>query len=270
MQVYRDLDLGTAKPDPATRRRLRYHLIDLVDPEDAFTVAEFQRLGVTVLDDLERQGVPAVIVGGSGLHFRSLVDPLRFQPSDPEVRAVLEARPLDEVRAELLERDPEAGSWVDLANPRRVVRAAEVLRLTGLAPSDRVRTPEAEAVRRYEPIRAFRAYGLDPGDRLVERVARRFDAMMARGLLDEVARVAPRLGPTARQGVGYKELLPVVAGEVDEATGRARAIAATSALAKRQRTFFRRDPRIRWTMWDDDPDVVADRIAEDLERAWTS
>lgn len=266
MQVYRGMDIGTAKADTATRERIAHHLIDLVEPAIDFSVAEFQRRGRLALADLERRGVIAVICGGSGLHLRSLVDPLEFPPTDPSIRARLEARDAADSRRRLLAADPGAGEHVDLDNPRRVVRALEVMEITGLTPSDRSRSPAARAVREYTPLAPFVAVGIDPGERLRPRIEQRFDAMLAGGLLDEVQRLLPRLGRVARQAVGYKELIPVVTGDRSLEEGRAAAIAATAALAKRQRTFFRRDPRIEWISWEDDASrrvaAVIDHLAE--------
>jgi tRNA dimethylallyltransferase len=135
---------------------------------------------------------------------------------------------------------------VDLANPRRVVRAVEVLRLTGRTPSQRATSPEAAAVRDYLPSRPVKMFGVDRGGGLAASIERRFDAMLEAGLLDEVRRLAGHMGRTASQAVGYKELAPVSSGAVSLAEGRRAAIRATLQLAKRQRTFFRRDPRIQW------------------------
>jgi tRNA dimethylallyltransferase len=271
MQVYRGMDVGTAKPNPEQQARVRHHLLDLADPAVPFSVAEFQRAGRAALADLERRGVPALIVGGSGLHFRALVDPLQFPPHDPGVRREVEALAPDEAVAHLLAADPEAGRWVDLANPRRVCRAVEVLRLTGLTPSARSGGEAAAAVRAYRSLLPVVAVGFDPGAALRGRVEARLDGMLAGGLLDEVRRLAPRLGATAAQAVGYKQLLPVVRGEATLEEGRARALTATWALAGRQRTFFRRDPRLLPQEWDDDPRrraVVARAVFE--EAGWTS
>jgi tRNA dimethylallyltransferase len=272
MQVYREMDIGTSKPDPATRWRVPHHLIDVAEPEESFTVAQYQAAGRSVLDALEAEGTPAVIAGGSGLHFRALVDPMSFAPTEPALRAELEAAAPADLVTELLAVDPHAATHVDLANPRRVVRAVETFRLTGATPAQRAGSPEAAALRSYTPRMPLVALGVDPGDSLPARVTSRFDAMLGAGLLDEVASLAPRLGRSARQAVGYKELIPVVAGRVSIETGRDAAIQATLALAKRQRTFFRRDPRICWLPWHDDPDqraAAARRALEEVE-LWTS
>ena len=271
MQVYRGMDIGTAKPTGQQRARVPHHLIDLADPGEAFSVAEFQREGRRVLADLARRGAPALIVGGSGLHFRALVDPLEFPPHDPAVRRVVEALPPGGAAAALLAADPGAGEHVDLANPRRVARALEVHRLTGLTPTARGEGEQAAAIREYRPLVPVAALGIDPGESLPARVEARFDAMLGAGLLEEVRRLAPRLGRTAAQAVGYKELLPVVWGEASLEEGRTRAVAATRALAGRQRTFFRRDPRVRWLEWHDDPaQRAAAARAAFVEAGWTS
>jgi tRNA dimethylallyltransferase len=254
MQVYRGMDIGTAKPDRDTRSRLTYHMIDLADPRDDYTVAEFQKIGTGHLAELEAEGKTAIIVGGSGLHFGALVDPLEFPPTSAELRAELGAMPTEDLVGELLTADRRAADHVDLANPRRVVRAVEILRLTGTTPSERAAGAAAAAVRSYTPRRPLGAIGLDPGGDIAARVERRFDRMLAEGFVEEVEALADRLGVTASQAVGYRELLGVIRGETDLATARDAAIGATRALARRQRTFFRKDPRIRWLVWDHDPD----------------
>ncbi|HEY5727458.1 MAG TPA: tRNA (adenosine(37)-N6)-dimethylallyltransferase MiaA, partial [Acidimicrobiia bacterium] len=194
MQVYRGMDIGTAKPDAGDRDRVRHHMLDLVEPEVEFTVADYQAAGVEVLDRLASVGRPAILVGGSGLHFRSLVDPIHPAPTDPELRAELEAASVDDLVDELRRHDPHAGAVLDLANPRRVVRAVEVLRLTGATPTQRAgATPDLVG---YRPARPFVAVGLDSGDSLASRVDHRLQAMVDVGLLDEVRRLRHRLGRT--------------------------------------------------------------------------
>ena len=268
MQVFVGMDIGTAKPDQATRRRFRYRMIDVADPSEEYTVADFQAAGTAILDAADASGRDVVIAGGSGLHFRSLVDPLDFPPTDLELRAELETASDSELSDELLGADPEAAGVVDLANPRRVLRAVEILRLTGATPSRRAASDEAEAIRSYRPMRPFSAVGIDPGSIIGGRIERRFDAMLSAGLVAEVAGLAPRLGRTARQAVGYRELLPVADGACDLAAARNEAIRATASLAKRQRTYFRRDPRIRWIPWHHDSNemlgAALEALAEDV------
>lgn len=261
MQVYRGMDIGTAKPDQATRLRVPHHMIDLVDPEDEFTAAEFQEQARAFL------GRRLLLVGGSGLHFRAIVDPLRFPPSDGALRAELDARPAGEIVAELLRVDSDVAEHVDLTNPRRTVRALEIFRLTGRTPSERAGSAEAEMLRTYRPLFAFKAVGLDPGDRLRDRVRQRLELMLEAGFLDEVEQLAPRLGRTAAQAVGYKQLMRVVDGSVSEEEGVADAMRATLRLAKHQRTYFHRDPRITWVPWSDDPDVLCGSVRSQLQEA---
>jgi len=262
MQVYRGMDIGTAKPTTGQRERIVHHLIDVVEPDAPFTVADAQRIGRTVIDSAVQ---PSIIAGGTGLAFRAIVDPLDFPGEDPALRSELEELSTEALCRRLLEVDPAAAEHIDLANPRRLIRALEVFGVNGLTPSQRAATPAAAAVRCYQPYYPFRAVGLDPGPGLEERVVARFDGMLEAGLLDEVAEIAPRLGRTAAQAVGYKELLPVVAGERTIADARADAIAATLSVAGNQRTYFRRDPRIAWLEWDDDAGVRLERARRELK-----
>jgi tRNA dimethylallyltransferase len=261
MQVYRGMDVGTAKPTIVERRGVAHHLIDVADPEDEFSVAEFRRLGRSIID---RATAPLVIAGGSGLHFRALVDPMSFAPTDETTRAELEARPLRPLVEELTGADPTAGEHVDLANHRRVVRAVEILRLTGETPSRRAASAEADDLRRYVPEIEFTAVGVDPGELTDSRIDGRLDDMRSGGLVDEVTRLRERLGRTARTAVGYREMIDHLEGratlrETFQAIGR-----NTRKLAKKQRTWFQRDPRIRWIPWVDDPTERIERALEVL------
>jgi tRNA dimethylallyltransferase len=269
MQVYRGMDIGTAKPSAADRREVRHHLIDIAEPSREYSVAEFQQAGREALADIAARGRTAIICGGSGLHFRALVDPLDFPPGDEATRAELEAEGHRAVARRLLEADPEAASVVDMANPRRVIRGMEIYLLTGLTPSRRAATREAEAVRSYRPMIEFAAVGVDPGEALEARVTERLDAMLAAGWADEARRLEGRLGRTAAAAVGYDEL---IAAGSDIGGARELIRAATLALAKRQRTFFRRDPRIHWLAWDDEPDILVASAEAALQEAgaWTS
>ncbi|MYC86395.1 MAG: tRNA (adenosine(37)-N6)-dimethylallyltransferase MiaA [Acidimicrobiia bacterium] len=255
MQVYRGMDIGTAKPSPAEQDEVRHHMIDVVDPGVDYAVAEFQRTGRAAMAEIAARERPVVIVGGSGLYFRSLVDPLRFPPSDPAVRAAVEGMSRSDVLAELLEIDPGAGDHVDLANPRRVRRALEIVRLEGGTPTERAADPQVDRVKNYRPEVPFTAIGVDPGEALGERVELRIDQMLGAGLVEEVAGLADRLGRTASSAVGYRQLLPVVAGTRTVSEGREATVRATMALARKQRTYFGRDPRIKWLAWHPDPAV---------------
>lgn len=249
MQVYRGMDIGTAKPSGDEQALVRHHMIDLVEPHEPYSAAQFQAAARAVLAASSR---PIIIVGGSGLHFRAVVDPLEFPPTDTSVRSDLERLSHEEQRRRLLSLDPEAAAHVDLANSRRVVRALEIAELTGVVPSRRSQSPQAHHLRAYDALHEFVAFGIDRGTGLGDAVASRLDAMRKRGFTKEVVELADRLGPTAAGAVGYRQLLPAVRGEIDEDQGYADARRATMALAKRQRTFFRRDPRIRWISTEND------------------
>lgn len=264
MQVYRGMDIGTAKPTLPEQARVPHHMIDLVEPHVRFSVAEFQAEGRRVLQDLADRGIPALIVGGSGLHFRALIDPLEFPPHDPDLRARIEAMGKEAARARLIEIDASAEDVLDMANPRRVERAVEVYELTGLTPTARSALPTAEAVADYRPVTPFRAVGVDPGPELAERIDHRLREMMSAGFLDELEGLEGSMGPTSSEAVGYKQLLPVVRGVLSEAKGIEHALRATMNLAKRQRTYFRRDPRIEWVPWLDDPLERCEQVKRSL------
>ncbi len=256
------MDIGTAKPTPVERAEVDHHMVDVVDREEDFTVAEFQEMGRAALETAP----DALVVGGSGLHFRSLLDPLEFPASDPAIRALVDALSDREAVDELLAADPQAPEFVDIANPRRVQRAVEILRMGGETPSARASSPSAVAVREYRPLKPFIGIGLDPGEGIRERIETRVDHMLAAGLIEEIRGLGERMGRNAAQAVGYKELIPVVAGQINLAEGRRAAVDATAALAKRQRTFFKRDPRIQWLPWSDDPEVRYEAALAVLER----
>jgi tRNA dimethylallyltransferase len=268
MQVYRGMDIGTAKPTVDDRRAVPHAMIDLADPDEEYSVARFQR---EARRRMAGWAGPVVIVGGSGLHFRAVVDPLEFPPTDGVLRAELEAAPPAVLVAELERADPDAGQLVDLGNPRRVIRAVEILRLTGRTPSRRARSEEAESVRTYRSVVPLAVIGLDPGEEVAWRVRRRLSAMRRQGFLAEVESLADRLGRTACQAVGYRQLLDVVRGRTDLERGFASAERATMMLAKRQRTYFRRDPRIHWLEpAGADLGVRASAVAELWENACSS
>jgi tRNA dimethylallyltransferase len=259
MQVYRGMDIGTAKPSLKERRGVAHHMIDIADPENEFSVAEFRRVARRVMGSAE---VPLIITGGSGLHFRSLVDLMSFPPTDPELRLELEQAELPRLVVELIEADRDAGSHVDLSNHRRVVRSVEIWRLTGETPTDRANSSQAQSFRDYIPEIPFTAVGIDPGDVLESRIAARLMGMRAAGLVMEIRHLAPRLGRVPRRAVGYREILDHLDGVVTEDEAFSAIERNTRRLAKRQRTWFRRDPRIRWIPWSEDEE---NRVATAME-----
>ena len=258
MQLYRGMDVGTAKVPVAERRGVPHHLLDVLDPPEDATVADYQGWGRAALDDLAARGRVPVAVGGSGLYVRALLDHLDFPGTDPALRAALEARADAEgpraLHAEL------AAERIGPHNARRIVRALEVIALTGRPYSSSL--PEHV----YE-VPAIQI-GLDC-DRAVldERVAGRVARMWAGGLVDEVDRLlaAGGLGRTAARAVGYAQVLALRAGRLSERQAYDETVVATRRLARRQMGWFGRDPRVHW-LDAQDPDLVAH--ARDLvERA---
>ena len=261
MQVYRGMDIGTAKPNLIERRGITHHMIDLVDPDEEFSVAAFAMIGRRVI---EESSVPLVISGGSGLHFRALVDPMSFAPTEPALRSDLESLDAATMRERLIHIDPDAASHVDLANPRRMVRALEIHALTGETPSQRARSAEAHDLRRYVARVEFAAIGIDPGNELEKRVDRRLTMMRSGGLVDEVKSLCGRMGRTAWAAVGYRQIGAYLDGEVGLEEAFTEASRATKRLARKQRTWFQRDPRIRWIPWVADPARLSRRVLEAL------
>jgi tRNA dimethylallyltransferase len=261
MQVYQGMDIGTAKPNLLDRGGVPHHMIDIAEPATEFSVADFRRIGRQVMKACD---LPVLITGGSGLHFRALVDPMSFAPTDADLRRELEERSLEDLVSELRGSDPEVDLHVDVANRRRVIRAVEILRLSGESPGQRASSAEAEDLRLYVPEIEFTAIGIDPGEALEARVETRLDAMRSGGLVEEVAGLRDRLGRSARNAVGYREILDALNGlcTIDEAFEKA--ARSTRQLARRQRTWFQRDPRIRWIPWFEDLASRADRAQEAL------
>lgn len=255
MQVYRHMDIGTAKPTAADRAAVPHHGLDLADPDEEFTVAEFTRAIAPVLNDISARGGRAVLVAGTGLYLRALTDPMEIPGRWPEVRARLEARAEADgaaaLHAELAALDPVAASRMEPGNARRVVRALEVCLGSG-----RPFSSFGPGLDQY-PTVPFRMVGLQwARPVLAVRIAERVHRMMEAGLLDEVRalRSAPGgLSRTARQALGYKELLDHLEGRcsLDEAVDTV--ILRTRQFAVRQERWFRRDPRIRWVPIHDDP-----------------
>lgn len=244
MQVYREMDIGTAKPTLAERAAVPHHLLDVADPGDEYTVAEFKIAARQALAEIEARGHRAVLVGGTGLYLRAVVDDLDFPGQFPEVRVELEAEPTDLLYAQLTTLDPVAAGRMEPTNRRRVLRALEVTLGSGSPFSS-----FGPGLAAY-PETPFRMVGLRVDrDELDRRVELRYAAQLDAGFLDEVAGLRERpggLSRTARQALGYRELLAHLDGECSLDEALEQAITRTRRFARRQERWFRRDPRIEW------------------------
>lgn len=255
MQVYTGMDVGTATPTAEEQGGIPHHMLDVWPPEHAVTVAEFQERARSAIDDvLARSAVP-IVVGGSGLYVSAVLDDLRFPGTDPEVRARLEAD-LGAVGPQAMHErlaavDPDAAAEILPTNGRRIVRALEVIEITGEPFTARL--PEPVAV--YPAVRV----GLEvPRDVLDARIAARVDRMWEQGFVDEVRRLAVQglaATPTASRALGYQQVLDFLQGDCSEEQARQDTIDATRRFARRQQRWFRRDGRIDW-LPHDAPDLV--------------
>ncbi len=245
MQIYRGMDVGTAKPGPELLARVPHHLVDLVDPAHEVTVAEFQTLARAAIAEIAQRGHLPLLVGGSGLYFRAVVDDLTFPPTQPEVRRRLEAEAgrvgPAALHARLVALDPEAAERMEPGNARRLVRALEVIAITGRRFSD------GYAWNRPGGPFHLRAAGLmrKRAD-LYERIEGRVDAMLEAGLVEEARALEARgLARTARHALGYRQILEAPS-DTPLSLIRADIIRATKRFARRQESWFRADERVRW------------------------
>lgn len=257
MQVYRGLDIGTAKPSPDVRAAVPHHLVDVADPGDDWSVARFQADARAAVADIERRGKRALLVGGTGLYVQAVVDDLTFPGEDLAVRAELEAATAEPggvaaAYAQLERDDPTAAARIDPHNVRRIVRALEVIRVSGKPFSS-----FGPGIQSFGPpaFPVLMAGIWLPRDVLARRIEARVEAMRAAGLVDEVRGLlaAGRLSRNARQAIGYQEVADhLEAGRpLDE--GLESVVRRTRSFARRQRMWFRRDPRITWHGAADNP-----------------
>jgi tRNA dimethylallyltransferase len=259
MQVYRGMDIGTAKPSVAEQSEIAHHLLDVCDPDDDYTVARFQRDCLTVLADIEERGKRAVLVGGTGLYLQAITDDLEIPARFPDVRIELEAEPDTAVLFARLEGlDPRAASRMEPTNRRRVVRALEVTLGSG-----RPFSSFGPGLEEY-PSAPFPVMGLAmEREVLDQRIAQRYEQQMADGFLAEVQTLVDRpagLGRTARQALGYAELLDHIENGTPLGDALETAVTRTRRFARRQQRWFGRDPRIQWIPTDGE--VSANALAE--------
>ena len=246
MQLYRGLDVGTAKLTLAEREGVPHHLLDIWDVTEPASVAEYQRLARAAVDDVLARGRVPLLVGGSGLYVRAVLERFEFPGTDPVVRERLE-RELTEVGpaplyARLREADPDAAAGILPGNGRRIVRALEVIELTG--------APFTAALPEPTPYYPSVQLGVDLDTALLdERIALRVDRMWADGLVAETRDLVGRGladGRTASRALGYQQVLRFLAGELTEAEAHDETVRATRRFVRRQRSWFRRDPQIHW------------------------
>jgi len=246
MSVYRGLDVGTAKPSPAARARVPHHLIDLVEPDEPYSVQRYVADARSAVGDIRARGKRALFVGGTALYLKALVQGLfAGPPVDPALRRELEARAArlgsPALWSELRAIDPTSAERLHPNDRKRVVRALETFEQTGRPLSDWQREWSAD-----RPGRARRIVGLRiDGEALDAAIRARAERMLAAGWEDEV-RALGELGPTARQALGYAEVAALVRGEIDRATCLERVTLRTRQFARRQRTWFRSFPEIHW------------------------
>ena len=258
MQVYRGMDIGTAKPTAADRSAVVHHCIDLVDPDHDFTVTQFVAAATAAIGDIERSGRRPLLVGGTGLYLRALTDPMEIPGTWPDLRQELEVRAATagsaDLHAELVTLDPLAASRMEPSNARRVVRALEVTIGSG-----RPFSSFGPGLDSYPPTQ-FVMVGLRwERAALASRVEARVQRMVRDGLLDEVRSLVeryPGLSKTARQALGYKELIDHLEGRCSFAEAVDQVVVRTRQFAVRQERWFRRDPRITWV------DVRSNPVAE--------
>lgn len=256
MQLYRGMDIGTAKLSPDEMRGVPHHLLDIWDVTETASVAEYQRLSAGAIAEIRARGRLPVLVGGSGLYVRAALDHLEFPGTDPAVRARLEEELARLGPAALHERlrglDPAAAGAILPGNGRRIVRALEVIEISGRPFSATL--PEHRY--RYDSVAQV---GLSvPRDELDERIAMRVRRMWDAGLVDEVRELEKRGlrdGLTAGRALGYAQVLRFLAGEWTQERAEEETVRATRRFARRQESWFRRDPRVRWLPYDA-PDLL--------------
>ncbi|OZV79379.1 tRNA (adenosine(37)-N6)-dimethylallyltransferase MiaA [Micromonospora echinospora] len=246
MQLYRGMDIGTAKLTPAEREGVPHHLLDIWPVTEPASVAEYQRLARAAVDDILARGKVPLLVGGSGLYVRAVLERFEFPGTDPELRGRLEAELAAVGPAPLYERlraaDPAAAAGILPGNGRRIVRALEVVELTG--------APFAASLPEPTPFYPSVQLGVDLDTAVLhERMARRVDRMWADGLVAETRELVGhglREGRTASRALGYQQVLRFLAGESTEAEAHDETIRGTRRFGRRQRSWFRRDPRVHW------------------------
>lgn len=252
MQVYRGMDVGTAKLPPEQRRGIPHHLLDTLTVKDPATVAEFQQWARAAIAELRARGRTPVLVGGSALYVRAILDRFEFPGTDEAVRTRLEAELAEVGPAALHDRlravDPDAADRILVENGRRIVRALEVVEITG-----RPFTASLPTMEYVDPLTVQVGLDIDRPT-LDARIEQRVDEMFEAGLVEEVARLLDEglaEGRTASRAIGYREVAAYLDGDITLAEARERTVVATRRFARRQDSWFRKDPRVVWIRHDD-------------------
>ena len=248
MQVYRGLDIGTAKPSPAERARVPHHLIDVVDLTEPFDAALFLNLAKRAVADIRSRGRLPILCGGTGLYFKAFLEGLgHAPPADAALRAMLQATPMPDLLTELAERDPATYHRIDRQNPRRVIRALEVIRLTG-QPFSTQRADWSSPSRFTVHVSRSFGFARSPAD-LHQRIEARVDAMFRHGWVAETEHLLQRglaQNKTAMQALGYRQIIEHLRGQRDLPDTIALIKSRTRSFAKRQMTWFRRQLQLTW------------------------
>jgi tRNA dimethylallyltransferase len=248
MQLYRGMDIGTAKLALEDRQGIPHHLLDVLDVRDDATVAGYQKLARAAIDEIRSRNRAAIIVGGTGLYIKAIFDEMNFPETDPAIRAALEGEA--EIHgsaylyARLQELDPQAAQAIEAANTRRIIRALEVITATGQPFSANL--PKDESLLYPEGFH----FGLSMDrEALAPRIAARVEKMWRSGLISEVEKLLAdglREGKTAQRAIGYAQAIAQISGEMSEAAAQESTIVATRQYVRRQETWFKRDARIQW------------------------
>ncbi|MFC0266159.1 tRNA (adenosine(37)-N6)-dimethylallyltransferase MiaA [Alloscardovia macacae] len=242
-QMYRHMDIGTAKASAEEQARVPHHLLDIIEPSEDMSVARFQQLARDCIGRLQERGVRPILVGGSGLYARAAIDAIEFPGTDPDVRARVEERAErigeQALFAELAEKDPEAAARMDARNVRRTIRALEVIELTG--------RPFSASLPRYSYVIPTVQIGLDlPRDVLDEKIDLRTELMRKAGFEDEVRALRGHLSTTASRALGYPQIMALLDGQMSADEAYADIAQKTKRLARKQMGWFGRDPRVHW------------------------
>lgn len=263
MQIYKDMNIGTAKPTVEEQEGIKHYMLDVVYPNEEFNVAKYKEMAECAIEEILSKGKLPIIVGGTGLYINTLVDAIEFLDIGEDLnyrnemlkRAQIEGNEI--IHDELKKIDKESAAIIDKNNVRRVIRALEIYRLTGKTKSD------LDKESRKEPKYDYRMYGIDlDREELYDRIEKRVDIMLKDGLIDEVKNLVQKykISKTAIQGLGYKEVIEFLNDEISYEDMVEKLKMETRRYAKRQLTWFRRDKRISWYNIND----IAEKIIQDF------